>query len=47
MEVLETGEVEPYKTGTSRIKMINHELVQVTYKKLLDGTIKIGNAWIK
>ena len=47
IEALETGEDELYKAGASRVKMIDNELVQVTYKKLFDGTIKIGNAWIK
>ncbi len=46
-EVLETGEEISYKTGTSKVKTIKGEQIQVTYKRLSDGTIKIGSAWIK
>lgn len=46
-EVMETGGDVIYKNGTSKVKLINGELVQVTYKKLPNGTIKIGDAWVK
>ena len=46
-EVMETGGDVVYKNGTSKVKLINGELVQVTYKKLPNGTIKIGDAWVK
>ncbi|MCW6111104.1 polymorphic toxin type 35 domain-containing protein [Clostridium sporogenes] len=46
-EVIETGGDDVYKNGTSKVKLINGELVQVTYRKLQNGIIKIGDAWIK
>ncbi|WP_278320143.1 polymorphic toxin type 35 domain-containing protein [Clostridium sporogenes] len=45
--VMESGGEDVCKNGTSKVKLINGELVQITYRKLQNGIIKIGDAWIK
>ncbi|MCA1032528.1 hypothetical protein LCL95_16065 [Bacillus timonensis] len=46
-DVMQNGAVIPYKSVSSKVKMVNGELVQVTYKKLPDGTYRISDAWVK
>jgi uncharacterized protein YukE len=47
IDVMHNGADIPYKSVSSRVKMVNGQLVQVTYKKLPDGTIRISDAWVK
>ncbi|REJ13792.1 MAG: hypothetical protein C6W58_13895 [Bacillaceae bacterium] len=47
IDVIHNGADIPYKSVSSRVKMVNGQLVQVTYKKLPDGTIRISDAWVK
>ena len=47
IDVMHNGADIPYKSVSSRVKMVNGQLVQVTYKKLPDGTIRISDVWVK
>lgn len=44
--VMENGVEGPYKSVFSKKMTINGYEVEVTYNKLVDGTIKISDAWI-
>ena len=43
---MENGVEGPYKSVFSKKMTINGYEVEVTYNKLVDGTIKISDAWI-
>lgn len=45
-DVMETGVEGPYKTVFSKKAIVNGFEVEVTYTKLIDGTIKISDAWV-
>ncbi|MBM7570658.1 hypothetical protein JOC48_001136 [Aquibacillus albus] len=44
---MKNGADMPYKNVSSKMKIINGELVQATYKILPDGSYRISNAWVK
>ncbi|WP_204498131.1 polymorphic toxin type 35 domain-containing protein [Aquibacillus albus] len=46
-DVMKNGADMPYKNVSSKMKIINGELVQATYKILPDGSYRISNAWVK
>ncbi|MFD2115641.1 RHS repeat-associated core domain-containing protein, partial [Paenibacillus yanchengensis] len=45
-KVMAKGAEGSYKQVFMKSMYVNNELVVVTYNKLADGTIKIGNAWV-
>lgn len=45
--VLKNGTEESYKTVAKKVLQVGDELVEVTYKKMADGTIRVSDAWVK
>ncbi len=47
-DVINTGLEKPYKkNGSSKVKVINGHIVEVTFARAKDGTIKIGCGWVQ
>ena len=46
-KVMQEGIEQPYKSVFSKTLEVNGHVVEVTYAKLSDGTIKISDAWVR